>query len=237
MITTASLDELLNAGAHLSPHEAVAVIQQLLASNGEEAGETTPAARDVILDTDGRVHCRSGLPSVAAIGRLLDAMLPCGNGVRVPGALRLTIARACNLVDAPPFASRSALSTALERFESGARGDVVRELLVRTGFVSAVPASPDGPRPDRRSGVRASDLRRELRKADERIFALLQASSSLPTPSPGPAVIAPSRARWAAIAVAAVLGSFAAGYTATEFMTASPASDPIDARASVQRVQ
>jgi len=235
MVVTASLEELLNRGAHLSPHEAVAIVQQLIASIGEDAGETAGAPQDVILHADGGVCCRSGLPSIDALGRLLDVMLPSGNGLRVPGALRFTIARACNSVVAPPFASRTALSTALERFACGTREDVVRELLVRTGVVSASPAPADDPRPGRRCHARASDLRRELRKADERLFELLHPAASLPAPAAVAVATAPSRARWAAVGVAAVLGSFAAGYAGTELMMGSPACPSTAWQTSVAR--
>ena len=66
------------------------------------------------------------------MGALLEAMLPGGTGVRVPGALRLVIARACAFfVDAPSFGSLEELSAALERFERGDRREAVRQLIAR----------------------------------------------------------------------------------------------------------
>ncbi len=217
MVHTASLQELLDTGARIAPHEAVAIAQQLLAARDEEAGETVAAPDGVMLDADGVASCGAGVPSVDAVGCLLDTLLPFGNGLRVPGALRFTIARACGGADAPPFASRAALAASLERFECGRREQVVRELFERSAQVSAVHSPVDAPRVDRRTKANASDLRRELRKADERLFEMRQASAPLSAPAPlVDGAGASPRVRWAAIAVAAVLGSFAAGYAITE---------------------
>ena len=229
MVVTASLDELLNTCGPFTPHEAVAIVQQLLAArsaNTEEA--SAPGTSEVILGADGTVRCRAGQASIEGLGRLLDAMLPSsGNGVRVPGALRFTVARACNSTDAAPFASKAALSAALERFEDGRREEVVRQLFVRSGRLAPLPLPLDLPRHDRRSSANASALRRELRKADQRLFESLQVQALPQAPQAGCDTAVQLRARWAAIAGAALLASFAAGYAATELVT-GPAEHSVE---------
>lgn len=228
MVDTATLDDLLNTGVRISAHEAVAIVQQLLTTRGEESAAdegraTTPD--EVTLHADGTVT-HSRVPSVEGAGRLLDAMLSCGHGVRVPGALRFTIARACQSVDAPVFESVAALSRALERFEGGPRQEIVRQLFVRAGLTSA-PAVPTAEaRTERRSAPHASALRRDLREADARVYELLQLTDSTPARELDPAAASPRRARWAAVAVAAVLGSFAAGYAVTELVSGTPVAAP-----------
>jgi hypothetical protein len=243
MVHTASLEELLNTGVPISPHEAVAIVQQLLLADDSPAEEIDVTPADVILHANGLVDCRCGLASVEALGHLLDGILPSGGGVRVSGALRLTVARACHSIDAPAFASRFALSAALERFEHGRREVVVRELLARAGkkpdacpsTVAAAPHFTAVPRADRRSAAKVSELRRELREADERIYELLQRSSMMPPARAGVFTTAPSPARLAAVAVVAVLGSFAAGYGATELVMGSPAKHSAGPSAPVER--
>jgi hypothetical protein len=89
-----------------------------------------------LLGADGEVRCEPcAAPTEADIGWLLENMLPAGVGVRVPGALRVTIARACGAIAAPPFGSLAALSAALDRFEQGDRRDLVRQLITRSGML------------------------------------------------------------------------------------------------------
>ncbi len=228
MVDTASLDDLLNTGVRLSAPEAVAIVQQLLTtraegSDADEERATTPD--EVTLHADGAVSHRR-VPSVEGAGRLLDAMLSCGHGVRVPGALRFTIARACQSVDAPPFASAPALSAALERFEQGPRLEVVRQVILRSGLTPASPAPTDDVRAERRSAPHASALRRDLREADARVYELLQLTVATPARESDTATAPPRRAGWLAVAVAAVLGSFAAGYAVTELVSGTPVVAP-----------
>ena len=80
MIHTASLEELLNTGVPISPHEAVAIVQQLLLADDSPAEEIDVTPADVILHANGLVDCRCGLASVEALGHLLDGILPSGGG-------------------------------------------------------------------------------------------------------------------------------------------------------------
>ena len=169
-----TLAELRHSGVELTPDEAVAVAQQLVTAvptTGAPLPRLGPPTLDnVTVSPEGAVECRAcgSTLEIAEIGALLDQLLPRGGGKRVPGALRYSIARALQQVDAPPFASLRDLSTALARHEGGERADVVRQLYAR-----AVPAQerPAALAPDRRQrGPSVADLRRQLREADQALF-------------------------------------------------------------------
>jgi hypothetical protein len=135
MSTAVSVGELLSHEIRLESHEAVAVALELM-SGLERADErdhvvasTEPPTVDTVyLMPDASVRCDpcAGAPAVSDIGRFLNAMLPAEG--RVSGALRYTIARAVQEVDAPPFDSLHAFSSALERFEKGRRDEVIGAL-------------------------------------------------------------------------------------------------------------
>jgi Tol biopolymer transport system component len=77
---------------------------------------------------------------VKDVASFLHQLLP--PEVRVPAALRYTIARGLGMVEAPPFASLAAFSAALRRFEACERGTIVRALLARASRIApaVVPA-------------------------------------------------------------------------------------------------
>ena len=179
MVHTASLEDLLNTGVPISPHEAVAIVQQLLLADDSPAEEIDVTPADVILHENGLVDCRCGLASVEALGHLLDGILPSGGGVRVSGALRLTVARACHAIDAPAFASRFALSAALERFEHGRREVVVRELLARAGKApDACPSTVAARHISPRSRALIAAVRRRCRNCAANFERLMNGSTS-----------------------------------------------------------
>ena len=131
-------------GIQLKSHEAVAVVQQLIYSGGTM--ELTPpfgppTLDNVVMCADGRVVSQTSAvtPAMSEIGRLLEELLPPGRGVPVPGGLRYAIARALLEVDAAPFDSVAALSTALMRFETGDRREIVRALYARAAVASTRP--------------------------------------------------------------------------------------------------
>jgi len=256
MAESVSVQQLLGNGVSILPHEAVAIVQQLLQAAWDATAERAIRAENVLLGSNGEVRCEScAAPSTADIGWLLENMLPAGVGVRVPGALRLTIARACGAIAAPPFSSLAALSGALERFEQSDRRDVVRQLTTRSGMLQFSPAqssqpaqSPQpaqNPKPAqkpgedrRRRGISRSQLRRDLRDADARLFALLAAMETPPAPSVQ--TIAPPRRRaWYVSALAALPLSFFLGYGAMrligDWTVPSQTRETIASRADVGR--
>ena len=135
------------------PHQAVAIVlalseQFLMADGGDSTSTGTPlTAEHVHLSADGTVRCdAAGSRTVAEAGRLLNSLLP--QRGPVPGALRYTVARAQEEVDAPPFGSLEAFAAALKRFEKGSRRDVLSALyaeataLAASGLSNAAPVPP-----------------------------------------------------------------------------------------------
>jgi hypothetical protein len=210
MDRTASLAELLDHEPDVEPHEAVAIVQQLIHCDvdcGHPAGSADvapgPLSIDrVRLEADGSAVCigSDATPAVSEAANLLQRILPRG-GTQVPGGLRYTIARALLDVEAPPFDSLEDFSRALARFERGDRREVVRTLLERAALASGVTAlsrrpvplfgaragegvaadvDPTAPSPsDRRvPTVTVTELRRQLREADQRLF--VQRSAAQP---------------------------------------------------------
>lgn len=155
---------MLGGGVELRPHEAVAIVQQLIHSSCDAALEPPfgPLSLDgIVILPDGRVGSRNcaATPAVSEVGRLLESMLALGNGP-IAGGLRYTLARAQLEVDAPPFDSLHALSASLGRFEKGDRRRVVRSLLARAETVEprivAVAPPPDPASEPRTHGWRAA---------------------------------------------------------------------------------
>ena len=133
-----TLDAILSAGVELTYADAVAVVQQLIASRDTVAAEpdpgiAPPSIENVRLEADGSIHCNAdcSYPTVTDTAALLDALLSRATSTRVPGGLRYIIGRARRDVDAPPFSSLADLSTALSRHEQRPRMDVLRELFAR----------------------------------------------------------------------------------------------------------
>ena len=232
-----SIREVIDRGVALTPCEAVAVAQQLIASANIEVHRPPspgPLSLDEVrLGADGSVACDQGTAPLRAraIGMLLAEMLPHEGAVRVPGALRYTIARALSEVEAPPFDSVADLSVALSRHAQCARVAVVRELYARA---AAKPPQRAATAVDRRRRTpSAATLRRQLREADEELFSHLHRTLAAPTPPqpapPGAAAADPfipyaesadlavgddrfNTAGWAVGAAVALLMAFGAGY-------------------------
>jgi Tol biopolymer transport system component len=169
-----TLADVLNTGAVFDHHAAVAIVQELIASiaNGVDVKPPfgPPSLENVWLASDGSVACRACAtsPAVFELAILLDAMLPRGGNVRVPGALRYTIARGLLEVDVSPFDSINDFAAALARHEPADRRAVLRDLYSRA---SRVRAGSDDLRVERRKhGLSRTELRRQLREADERLF-------------------------------------------------------------------
>ncbi len=226
-------------GVELQADEAVAIAQQVIASAHMDAGQESPPAtlslNAIRLTAGGAIACEPCIirPGPAEIGKLLVEMLPHDGSARVPGALRFTIARALSEVEAPPFDSLAQLSAVLARHEVRDRIGVVRDLYARAATTLTTNTATGADR--RRRAPDAATLRRQLREADEELFAHLSrtmaksaAAQQAPPPTatadpfvrrfesvPGPV---PDRhcnaADWVAGAMVALLISFGAGYTA-----------------------
>jgi hypothetical protein len=168
---------LKSAGVTLSAAEAVACV--VLVGDFLEWSSDAPDPSGVILRSDGRVDVpqRPAGPQarVETYARLLHRLLPEAAAIapaRVPGALRLAVARGLGVLDAPPFAQPREFRTAIERFLTQRPEDLIVAVLVR--WAEAMGSVADERPPERRvSGPRVDVLRRMLREADLERFALL----------------------------------------------------------------
>jgi hypothetical protein len=224
MTTTASIAELQSAGMRLEASEAVAIAQQLIqslrrasASAAIEPPYGPPSAATVVLNADGSVSCSGcgSTPAICEVAIFLDSLIPAGSP-HVPGALRYTIARALLEVDVPPFDSLDAFSEALARHERGNRAEVIRQLLQRSQSACAAAAMAQADR--RRRQASATDLRRALREADARLYAVQKSSRTMPEP--------PRSETRALPAIAACLGAGLMLIAAGEFMQRSDSPSP-----------
>ncbi|MCU1384068.1 MAG: hypothetical protein JWL71_2765 [Acidobacteria bacterium] len=171
---TRSLDQLRAKGITFTPDEAVAITQKLIEGLRHQRDAAAvrppygpPSTENVWLTDEGTVICRgcTATPAVSEVGIFLESLLP--QSLRVPGALRYTIARALLDVDVPPFDSLDDLSRDLARHERGTRAEVVRGVLTRADRTGSSTLALVDRRKARGS---TSELRRALREADARLF-------------------------------------------------------------------
>ncbi|MGH9374400.1 MAG: helix-turn-helix domain-containing protein, partial [Vicinamibacterales bacterium] len=114
---------------------------------GEVAG--VPSSQVIRLSASGTVSVEGpveagGRPIVRA-AQLLDCLLPASSDndqFRVPGGLKLVVARALGAIDLPPFPSLGAFADALARFSATDPAQVVTDLTVRWSESVAPRTSP-----------------------------------------------------------------------------------------------
>jgi cytoskeletal protein RodZ len=132
-----SLADLSAAGVRLQPADAVAITVGVIRQVQQATADRIPASTDLRFDRTGRLvldtacdPANAEAPTVEAAGRLLEELLPDFDdpAVRVPGALRLAVARALGTLDLPPFPSLDAFVSAVDRFSSGDSDAVIRSL-------------------------------------------------------------------------------------------------------------
>jgi urease accessory protein UreF len=229
MKTTTSIAELLNGGLRFEADEAVAIAQQLIDRLGrsDDTGRIHPPygppdAANVFLNADGSIHCAGcdTPPTVSEVAILLDTLLPAGSP-RVPGGLRYAIARGMLDVDVAPFDSLEDFSETLARHEHSPRDAAVRALLARAASQCTALAR----RPaafDRRVArtTTTTDLRRELRHVDARLYQQQLARASAMMSAPPLVATAPVRPAYSrtSSAIAACLGAGFLLIGAGEFM-------------------
>jgi Tol biopolymer transport system component len=145
-----ALADLAAAGVPLRASDAATIAREvaLRAARGDLPG--IPSHHVIRLTEDGAIHVEGPIASgreIERAARLLEALLPpfdSHGSVRVPGGVRLVIARALRLLDLPPFPSLEAYADALRRFASGDPSIVVRDL-VATWRAVTDPAEVDPP--------------------------------------------------------------------------------------------
>lgn len=139
-----SLADLSAVGVRVRPAEAVTLVRELVRQVTRDDLPGVPSAHVVRLGRDGRLFIEGPVAAddgraVVRAAHLLDTVLPGFDAppeLRVPGALRLVVARAAGTLDLPPYASLQGLLAALERFAMPDAAAVVRALY--TAWATAV---------------------------------------------------------------------------------------------------
>jgi len=221
----------LIASTPLLPVEAIAIVQQLI--HGRVADPLVPpfgppTAETVRIGADGSVACSScDAPfAVSDLAVLLESMLSAGKrgnalSVGVSGPLRYVLARARLEVEAPPFDSVDEFSRALARHERGDRAEVIQRVIGRANGIGAATQLDR-----RRTDPALTQLRRQLRDADARVYdqqRAIDALSAMPTRPPTPR-------RWLALAAGIAIGlvTFGAGQLMREPVVATPPAARIE---------
>lgn len=165
----------LCAAAPLDHLEAVTVVHEiaLRVSRGELPG--VPSAHVVRLSPSGALSVEGPIAAdgsaVRRAAHLLETLLPgFDSGLRVPGALRLIVARALGTLDLPPYGSLESLSEALARFAAEDPAQCFRHIVESRPEPPAVPAlRVEAAVPvfqglaARDAGITVSDIRRARR--------------------------------------------------------------------------
>jgi cytoskeletal protein RodZ len=148
-----SLADLSAAGIRLRPYEAVTLVRELVLQVAREEVAGVPSSHVIRLSPSGAVTIEgpvaAGGRSVERAAQLLESLLPAadaGNQFRIPGGLKLVLARAQGTLDLPPFTSLEAFADALTRFAASETAAVVTNLVVTwSEFVTA--RTPEAPTP------------------------------------------------------------------------------------------
>jgi predicted transcriptional regulator len=191
---TFSLAELATAEP-LRPVQAVTIVHAIIARIGAGAIAGVPSPQIIRLSVTGRMSVEGPIAAdahtVGHAAHLLSTLLPgfdkCSNE-RVPGALRLVIARASRTLDVPPYLSLEAFGADLSRFASPDIEGCIRELVstrqkargqnVRDGDGIEHIELGDGATPDQ--SLTISDIRR-ARRATGLTLADLSTRTGVPS--------------------------------------------------------
>src|SRR6185503_1376589 len=133
--TTISLAEL--AGAEpLRPVQAVTIVHEVIVRIGAGTIAGVPSPQIIRLSETGRMSVEGPIAAdahtVGHAAHLLSTLLPSfdkRSDERVPGALRLVIARGTRSLDVPPYRSLEAFGADLARFASHDPEACIREIV------------------------------------------------------------------------------------------------------------
>jgi hypothetical protein len=132
----------LAAATPLDHIEAVTIVREVAqrVARGEFPG--VPSAHVIRLSASGTLTAEGPVAAdgfaVRRAGQLLEALLPAFDAhVRVPGALRLIVARALGTIDLPPYPSLDSFVDALSRFAARDAGECFRQVVANR------PETPD----------------------------------------------------------------------------------------------
>lgn len=165
MPTRVSLAELIDADVSLRPDEAVAIVRDVCRQHADGDLRGIPNAAVIRLTPEGRILVEGPMSrdqdAVPAAAALLSELLPgfqTPTGFKVPGGLRLVLARATRTIDLPPFANVGEFCAALERFAAADPAETARRLFAEWSSRRVPIAAPE---PDRELTI--SDVRRARR--------------------------------------------------------------------------
>ena len=137
MASRVSLAELASAGFILHSAEAAAIVVEVCRQHSSGLVHGIPSAHVIRLTPEGGIVAEGPIttdhPPVARAAQLLNDLLPPFDApppYRVPGGLRLVVARALGSLDLPPFESLDAFRTAVARFASANLVDITQKLYV-----------------------------------------------------------------------------------------------------------
>jgi hypothetical protein len=175
MPTRVSLAELIDSDVPLRPDEAVAIVREVCRQHAEGTLRGIPNATVIRLTPDGRIVIEGpvnrDLDPISAAAALLTDLLPgfhSPTGFKVPGGLRLVLARATRTLDLPPFADVAEFCASLERFATADLAVTVRHLFTSWSSRRAVAAAPG-------HELTISDVRRARRATGVSLEEIAQA--------------------------------------------------------------
>jgi hypothetical protein len=145
--TRISIADLAAAGITLRPMDAVAIVRELVLQVSRGVIPGVPSLHVIRIAPSGKLLVEgpvaAGSRSISRAAQLLEALLPPFDAVveiRVPGALRLALARAMGTIDLPPYPSLEAFAETLSRFSHADTAKAMRDLALRWADAAELPA-------------------------------------------------------------------------------------------------
>ena len=163
--TPIAIADLSAAGIRLTTEEAVTIAREIVERVLRLQAPGMPSVAAVRLAADGAIRIEGPVANdrtVDSAARLLESLLPelgSTTDVRVPGALRLVVARALGALDLPPYVSLEQFSAALDRFAAPDATAAVVSLHQRWSSATISRARES----DRSGQLTISDVRRARR--------------------------------------------------------------------------
>ena len=173
--TRISLADLTAVGIPLRPMDAVAIVRELVLQVSRGVIPGVPSPHVIRIAPSGKLLVEgpvaAGSRSISRAAQLLETLLPPFDAaveMRVPGALRLALARAMGTIDLPPYPSLEAFAETLSRFSHTDIARAMRDLAsrwARAADLQGDEVDGDGswPAPEEPAPVTISDIRRARR--------------------------------------------------------------------------
>ena len=149
--TRISIADLGAVGIALRPMDSVAIARELVLQVSRGILPGVPSLHVIRITPSGALLVEgpvaaAGSRSIPRAAQLLEALLPpfdASADIRVPGALRLALARAMGTLDLPPYQSLEAFAEVLHRFAPTDTAKAMRDLVLRWAQAAEIAAGPD----------------------------------------------------------------------------------------------